>query len=51
MNPPRYETTAPNIARVDVDGAQVQVTWKCLRGGQFRATKVAEESAAQAGDP
>jgi hypothetical protein len=28
MNPIRYEVIAPNIARVDVAGPQVQVTWK-----------------------
>jgi len=35
MNPIRYEVIAPNIARVDVTGTQVQVTWKDpLTGGQ-----------------
>jgi hypothetical protein len=29
MNEISYDTIAPNIAQVSVDGAQVHVTWKC----------------------
>lgn len=50
MNPVRYDTIVANIARVDVNGAQVQVTWKCpVTGhevGQSTATMSADPSVA-----
>jgi len=48
MNPIQYDTIAPNVAHVDVDGAQVQVSWKCpMTGrevGQSTATMSADGS-------
>jgi hypothetical protein len=50
MNPIAYETIAPNIANVVVNGAVVQVNWKCpLTGreiGQSTATMTADPSVA-----
>ncbi len=34
MNPIRYETIEANVAQADVNGAQVQVRWKCAATGQ-----------------
>jgi hypothetical protein len=34
MNPIHYDTIAANIAEVKVDGAQVQVSWKCPATGR-----------------
>ena len=48
MNPVGYDTIAPNIAYSSVDGAVVQVTWKCpVSGrevGQSTATMSADTS-------
>jgi hypothetical protein len=48
MNPVGYATIEPNIARVEVDGAQVQVFWKCPASGhdvgQSAATMIADQS-------
>jgi hypothetical protein len=48
MNPVGYDTIEPNIARVDLDGAQVQVFWKCPATGreigQSAATMAADAS-------
>lgn len=50
MNPVSYHTIAPNIAEVSVDGAQVQVSWKCPASGRTvgntAATMVADPSLA-----
>jgi len=50
MNPIAYETIAPNVANVAVNGAVVQVNWKCsLTGrevGQSTATMTADPSVA-----
>src|SRR5256885_1047593 len=50
MNPIAYETIAPNVAHVAVNGAVVQVNWKCpLTGrevGQSTATMTADPSVA-----
>jgi hypothetical protein len=34
MNPITYDAIAPNIARVEVEGALVRVTWKCPQTGR-----------------
>ena len=34
MNPVRYDTIAPNIAQVDMNGGVVQVTWRCAATGR-----------------
>jgi hypothetical protein len=47
MDPVRYETIEPNIARIDVDGAQVRVVWKCPASGR----EVGQSSAWMAADP
>ena len=48
MNPVGYATIEPNIARVEVDGAQVQVFWKCPASGrdvgQSAAAMIADQS-------
>ena len=48
MNPVDYDTIEPNIARVELDGAQVQVFWKCPATGreigQSAATMAADAS-------
>src|SRR5580765_7745661 len=48
MNPVGYDTIEPNIARVELDGAQVQVVWKCPATGreigQSAATMAADTS-------
>jgi hypothetical protein len=50
MNPISYDTIAPNVARVDVDGAVVRVGWKCpVTGrdlGQSTSTMAADPSMA-----
>jgi len=38
MNPISYDTIAPNIAHVSVEGAQVQVSWKCPLTGRTVGT-------------
>lgn len=47
MNPVSYDTIAPNIARVDVDGALVQVSWKCPLTGR----ELGQSSANMSADP
>lgn len=47
MDPVRYDTIVPNIVRVDVDGAQVTVRWKCPVTGR----EVGESSAGMSADP
>jgi hypothetical protein len=34
MNPISYDSIAPNIAQVSVDGAQVQISWRCPLTGR-----------------
>lgn len=46
MNPVVYDTIAPNIARVETDGAQVQVFWKCPATGR----EIGQSSATMAAD-
>jgi hypothetical protein len=50
MDPIQYDTIAPNIANVDVNGALVRVSWKCpLTGrdvGQSTANMTADPSVA-----
>ena len=38
MNTISYDSLAPNIAQVNVDGAQVNVTWKCPVSGRVVGT-------------
>ena len=38
MNPISYDSIAPNVAQAAVNGAQVQVTWKCPATGRVVAT-------------
>jgi hypothetical protein len=45
MIPVGYDTIAPNIAHVDVDGAVVHVSWKCPVTGQQVAQSTANMSA------
>jgi hypothetical protein len=47
MNSVSYDTIAPNIADVDVEGSSVQVTWKCPATGR----EVAQSSASMSPDP
>lgn len=47
MDAIRYDSIAPNLGEVKVDGAQVQVSWKCPASGQTVATS----SATMAADP
>lgn len=47
MNPIAYDTIAPNIAKVDVNGAEVRVSWKCPLTGH----EVGQSSASMAADP
>jgi hypothetical protein len=47
MDPVRYETIAPNIARVEVNGSQICVSWKCPASGR----EVGESSATMSADP
>jgi hypothetical protein len=47
MNTVRYDTIAPNVAHVDVKGAQVDVRWKCPATGR----EVGQTSAWMAADP
>jgi len=46
MNPVVYDTIEPNIARVETDGAQVQVFWKCPATGR----EIGQSSATMAAD-
>ncbi|HEY6898193.1 MAG TPA: hypothetical protein VI279_13105 [Rhodocyclaceae bacterium] len=46
MNPITYEAIEPNIATVEVEGAQVRVTWKCSQTGR----EVGQSSATMAAD-
>jgi hypothetical protein len=45
MIPVQYDTIAPNIAHVDVAGAQVHVRWKCPASGREVGTSTATMSA------
>jgi hypothetical protein len=47
MNPVDYDLIAPNIAHVDVNGALVQVSWKCASTGR----DVGQSTANMAADP
>jgi hypothetical protein len=47
MNPVLYDTIVPNIARVDVNEAVVQVNWKCPVTGR----EVGQSSASMSADP
>jgi len=47
MNPVRYDAIVPNIARVDVNGALVEVSWKCPATGR----EVGQSTATMAADP
>lgn len=47
MNPITYDAILPNIADVKVDGAQVQVSWKCAATGQI----VVQSQATMSADP
>jgi len=38
MNTISYDSIAPNIAQVSVDGAQVNVTWQCPASGRVIGT-------------
>jgi len=38
MNPISYDSIAPNVAQASVNGAQVQVSWKCPATGRLVAT-------------
>jgi hypothetical protein len=47
MNPVSYDTIAPNIAQVDVNGAIVRVSWKCPLTGR----EVGQSTASMSADP
>ena len=47
MNTIQYDTIAANIAEVKVDGAQVQVSWKCPITGR----QVGQSGATMSADP
>ena len=47
MNPIQYDTIAPNISHVAVDGALVRVSWKCPLTGR----DVGESTANMTADP
>lgn len=47
MNPIGYDTILANVAKVDVSGAQVDVTWRCPLSG----TVVGTSTAYMAADP
>lgn len=47
MNPVGYDVILMNIAKVDVNGAQVDVTWKCPVTGQV----VGQSSGTMSADP
>jgi hypothetical protein len=47
MTPVGYETIVPNIAYSSVDGAEVQVTWKCPVTGR----EVGQSTATMSADP
>ena len=38
MNPISYDSILPNVAQASVNGAQVQVSWKCPATGRLVAT-------------
>jgi hypothetical protein len=46
MNPVSYDTIAPNISKVDVNGAVVRVTWACPSTGR----EVGESTATMSAD-
>lgn len=47
MNPVAYDTIAPNIAQVDVQGTLVTVHWKCPQSGRA----LGQSSASMSADP
>src|SRR5215510_9068345 len=47
MNTVAYDTIAPNIAQVAVDGATVRVTWKCPATGR----EMGQSTASMSSDP
>lgn len=47
MNPIPYDTIAPNIAHVDVEGSLIQVRWKCPLTGR----ELGQSSANMSADP
>lgn len=47
MNGITYDTIAPNVAQVDVNASQVQVTWKCPATGR----QVGQSTAYMSADP
>lgn len=47
MNPVGYDTILANVAKVDVNGAQVDVTWKCPVTGKV----VGQSNASMSADP
>jgi len=47
MNPIGYDMILANIAKVDVNGGQVEVTWKCPVSGQV----VGQSTATMSADP
>jgi hypothetical protein len=47
MNPAPYDTIAPNIAHVDMEGALVRVRWKCPSTGR----EVGQSTANMSADP
>jgi hypothetical protein len=47
MDPVRYDMIVPNVARVDVEGAEVRVVWRCAQTGR----EVGRSSAWMAADP
>ncbi|MCW5658893.1 MAG: hypothetical protein KIT60_14420 [Burkholderiaceae bacterium] len=47
MNPVGYDTILANISKVDVNGAQVEVTWRCPVTGHV----VGSSTATMAADP
>jgi hypothetical protein len=47
MNPIRYDAIASNFAEVNVEGGQVQVSWKCPATGKV----VGQSTATMSADP
>ena len=47
MNPITYDSIAPNIAEVSVDGAEVRVNWQCPATGRAVGTSMATMAADQ----
>ena len=45
MNPVGYDRVAANVANVEVNGAQVEVTWRCPLKGHVVGTSTATMSA------